>query len=252
MLIMEGKTVFITGGTRGVGYAVAKRCLEEGAQAVAICGTTEETVAAALATLREMFPEKANDIHGYWPNLRVEAEIARDMNDFTSKYGHLDTVCSNAGITHNTTIKRIPDGDFQNQVDINLIATYYVDRQAGLIMSKQRSGSIVNTSSMTGLYGSSMGCGYGASKAGVIGLTRSLGRELAYFNVRVNAVAPGVIDTDMVRKGTSPEALAVVSKNIALRRIAQPEEIANAIMFLGSDLASYVTATVLSVDGWTT
>lgn len=251
MGIMDGKTVFITGGTRGVGFALATRALEEGAQAVAICGSKEETVAPALAKLKEAFPAKAEEIFGYWPNLRVEAEIARDMNDFVAKVGRLDVCCSNAGITHNTTIKRIPEGDFQNQVDINLTATYYVDRQAGLIMMKQRSGSIVNTASMTGLYGSGMGCGYGASKAGVIGLTRSLGRELAFFNIRVNCVAPGVIDTDMVA-GLSPEAVKAVSAGIALRRMAKPEEVANAILFLGSDLASYCTATCLSVDGWTT
>lgn len=249
MGIMDGKTVYITGGTRGVGFALATRVLEEGAEAVAICGSTEQTVEAALAKLREAFPGR--NIEGYHPNLKVEAEIAASMADFVAKYGRLDCCCSNAGITHNTTIKRIPEGDFQNQLDINLVATYYVDRQAGLIMSKQKFGSIVNTASMTGLYGSAMGCGYGASKAGVIGLTRSLGRELAFFNVRVNAVAPGVIDTDMVA-GLHPAAKEAVCQGIALKRIAKPEEVANAIMFLASDLASYCTATVLSVDGWTT
>jgi len=251
MGIMDGKTVFITGGTRGVGFALATRMLEEGAKAVAICGTKEETVAPALAKLKEAFPAKAENIHGYWPSLLVEAEVARDMKDFHDKYGRIDAVCSNAGVTHNVTIKNIPEGEFQRQIDVNLVGTYYVDRQAGLLMRAKRKGSIVNTASMTGLYGSGMGCGYGASKAGVIGLTRSLGRELAFFNVRVNCVAPGVIDTDMVA-GLTPEAVKAVSAGIALRRMAKPEEVANAILFLGSDLASYCTATCLSVDGWTT
>ncbi len=249
MGIMDGKVVFITGGTRGIGFALCRRMLQEGAEAIALCGSRQETVDAALAKLNEEFPGR--NIHGYCPNLTVEAEIARDMNDFVSKYGRLDACCSNAGITHNTTIKRIPDGDFQHQIDINLTATYYVDRQAGLIMSKQRYGSIVNTASMTGLYGSAMGCGYGASKGGVIALTKSLGRELGYFNVRVNCVAPGVVNTDMTA-GLHPKARETVCAGVALRRMGEPEEIANAIMFLASDLASYCTATTLSVDGFCT
>ena len=249
MGIMDGKVVFITGGTRGIGFALARRMLQEGVEAVAICGSRQETVDAALAKLNEEFPGR--NIHGYFPNLTIEAEIARDMNDFVSKYGRLDACCSNAGITHNTTIKRIPDGDFQHQIDINLTGTYYVDRQAGLIMSKQRYGSIVNTASMTGLYGSAMGCGYGASKGGVIALTKSLGRELGFFNVRVNCVAPGVVNTDMTA-GLHPKAREQVCAGISLRRIGEPEEIANAILFLASDMASYCTAATLSVDGFCT
>lgn len=251
MGIMDGKVVFITGATRGIGFATAKRMLEENVEAIAICGSSEATATAALAKLKEMFPAKAESIFAYWPNLLVEAEVARDMKDFHDKFGRLDAVCSNAGITHNVTIKNIPEGDFQRQLDVNLVATYYVDRQAGLLMRAKRKGSIVNTASMTGLYGSAMGCGYGASKAGVIGLTKSLGRELGFFNIRVNCVAPGSVKTDMTA-GLNPAALQAVNQGIALKRMGEPEEIANAIMFFASDLSTYCTATCLSVDGFAT
>ena len=208
----------------------------------------KETVAPALAKLKEAFPAKAEEIFGYWPSLRVEAEIARDMNDFVAKVGRLDVCCSNAGITHNTTIKRIPEGDFQNQVDINLTATYYVDRQAGLIMSKQRGGSIVNTASMTGLYGSGMGCGYGASKAGVIGLTRSLAKEVASKGITVNCVAPGATKTAMYDAVPEKVYNAMIESN-PMKRLGKPEEIGEVIAFVASERASYLNGQWILVNG---
>ncbi len=250
MGIMDNKVVFITGATRGIGFATAKRMLEENCEALGICGSNEKSALKALDELKAMFPEKAEHIHAYWPSLFSEAEIARDMKDFHDKYGRLDAACSNAGISHNVTIKNIPEGDFKRLCDINLTATYYVNRQAGLLMRNKRKGSIVNTASMTGLYGSAMGCGYGASKGGVIALTKSLGRELGFFNIRVNCVAPGSTKTD-ITKDLNPAALADVNSRIALKRMGEPEEVANAILFFASDLSTYCTATCLSVDGFT-
>ena len=180
------------------------------------------------------------------------------MKEFIAKFPdaegkqHLDAVCSLAGITHNNTCKNIPEGLFEKVVRVNLIGTWYVDHQAALIMRGQKYGSIVNTASVAGVYGNSMGAGYGASKGGVIGLTRSLGREMAFFNVRVNCVAPGVVKTDMTTKDTGPEALEYVCSTIALRRMGEPSELAKMFIFLSSDNASYCEAGLYHVDGWTT
>ena len=256
--MMKGKNVFITGGSRGIGFATAREMLIEGANAVAIVSHFDETREAALKALNEEFPGR--NIVGYTMDLAVatEEEIGAAMHDFIAKFPdeegkqHLDAVCSIAGITHNNTIKNIPDGLFEHVIAVNLTATYRVDRQAGLIMKDQKFGSIVNTASIAGVYGSSMGAGYGASKAGVIGLTRSLGRELAFFNVRVNAICPGVVKTDMTMKNTSEAAMKYVNSTIALKRMGEPRELARMFVFLASDEASYCEAGIYHVDGWTT
>lgn len=249
MGLMDGKTVFITGGAGGIGNATARVMLREGALAIMITDLNEEITNSALEKLKADFPGR--NIEGAWPNLLQEASVGEAIKGFAQKYGRLDAACSIAGITHNTTIKRIMDGEFQKQIDVNLIGTYHVDRQAGLIMREQGFGSIINTSSICGLYGNPMGCGYGASKAGVIGLTKSLGRELGYFNVRVNCVAPGTIRTNMTTS-LSPEALKAATDGIALHRMGEPEEVANMFLFLASDLSSYCTAAVYQVDGFST
>lgn len=248
--IMDGKTVFITGGAGGIGNATARAMLREGAHAVMITDLNEELTLPALAKLKEDFPGR--NIEGTWPNLLDEEEVGSTLRDFAQRYGKLDAVCSIAGISQgNVTIKRMKPGEFQRLMDVNLMATYNVDRQAGLIMTQQRFGSIVNTSSITGLYGSQMGCGYGTSKAAVIGLTKSLGRELGFFNVRVNCIAPGIIRTNMTAILSEPE-LKAATAGIALRRMGEPEEVANMFLFLASDLSSYCTAAVYQVDGFVT
>ena len=249
MGIMDGKVVFLTGATRGIGFATARVMLKEGAEAVAICGRNEANVAAALAKLNEEFPGR--NIDGYWPNLLDQDEVEAAVNAFAGKYGRLDAACPIAGITQSTSIKRMGKGEFEEQVSVNLIGSFYVDRAAGLIMRNQKSGSIVNISSMTGLYGSGMGAGYGASKGGVISMTKSLARELGFWGIRVNCVAPGSIKTDMTA-GLRDAALKAVNDGIALRRMGEPEEVANVIMFLASDLASYVNGACFSVDGYAT
>ena len=249
MGIMDGKVVFLTGATRGIGFATARVMLKEGAEAVAICGRNEANVAAALAKLNEEFPGR--NIDGYWPNLLDQDEVEAAVNAFAGKYGRLDAACPIAGITQSTSIKRMGKGEFEEQVSVNLIGSFYVDRAAGLIMRNQKSGSIVNISSMTGLYGSGMGAGYGASKGGVISMTKSLARELGFWGVRVNCVAPGSIKTDMTA-GLRDAALKAVNDGIALRRMGESEEVANVIMFLASDLASYVNGACFSVDGYAT
>ena len=155
MGLMSGKTVFITGAAGGIGFATARVMLREGAAAVMLTDINEAVTTSAMEKLKTEFP-KAN-IECGWPNLLDEEAVGNALRGFAKKYGRLDAVCSIAGITHNTTIKRIMDGEFKKQIDVNLMGTYNVDRQAGLIMSTQRFGSIINTSSVCGLYGSPMG-----------------------------------------------------------------------------------------------
>lgn len=247
--LMKGKTVFITGAAGGIGFATARLMLQEEALALMITDINEAISTAAADRLKAEFPGR--NIEVAWPDLTKEEEVGAAMQKFAAKYGHLDAVCSIAGITHNVTIQKMPDNEFMRQINVNLLGTYHVDRQAALIMKEQRYGSIINTSSICGLYGNAMGCGYGASKAGVIGLTKSLGRELGYFNVRVNCVAPGVIRTNMTAN-LSPAAVKVVADGIALRRMGEPEEVANMFLFLASDLSTYCTAGVYNVDGFAT
>lgn len=249
MGIMDGKVVFITGGTRGIGNATTRLMLKEGVEAIAICGRSEDMVGPALAKLRADFPGR--NIEGYWPLLTDATAAETAVKTFVDKYGRLDAACANAGITQSTSIKRMTPAEFEEQININLIGAFYLDRAAGLIMRNQKFGAIVNTASMTGLYGSGMGAGYGASKGGVIALTKSLGRELGFFNIRVNCVAPGSIKTDMTA-GINDVAMKAVNDGIALHRMGEPEEVGNAIMFLASDLSSYVNGACLSVDGYAT
>ncbi len=246
--IMDGKTVFITGGAGGIGYATAQAMLREGALAVMITDITEEIAQKAANRLMEEFPGR--NIEYGAPKLTSEEEVGAALKSFAKKYGHLDAACAIAGITHNTTIKRIPDGEFSRQISVNLYGTYTVDRQSALIMREQGFGSIVNCSSITGLYGSPMGCGYGASKGAVISLTKSLSRELGPYNVRVNCVAPGSIKTPMT-ENLSDAAKKAAASGIALQRMGEASEVANVFLFLASDMSSYCTAGVLNVDGFT-
>lgn len=248
---LEGKNIIVTGGSRGIGFAVAVDCLKEGANAVAIFSHYEHTREAALEKLRTQFPGR--NIEGYSPAISDEAEVGAAMKDFIGKYGgKLDAVCHLVGVTHANTIRNIPDGLFREVVETNLFGTYAVNRQAALIMCKQRYGSIINTSSIAALYGAPMGIGYGASKAGVLGMTRSLARGVARFNVRVNCVCPGVTETDMTMKDITPEALAQVNTTIAMGRMGKPEEISKMFIFLASDESSYCTGGFYHVDGWST
>ena len=246
--MMEGKTVFITGGAGGIGYATAQAMLREGALAVLITDITEEIAGSAAARLLEEFP--GSNVEFAAPRLTDEKAVRQSLFDFAKRYGRLDAVCCIAGITHNTTIKRIHDGEFAHQINVNLIGTYTVNHQAVIAMMKQGFGSIVNCSSVTGTYGSPMGCGYSASKGAVNALTKSIAREVGQYGIRVNAVAPGSVKTRMT-EGLSPEAQKAAAEGIALGRMGEPYEIANMFLFLCSEMSSYCTGGIFHADGMT-
>ncbi len=243
--MLKNKTAVVTGGTRGIGLAIAKKYLENGAN-VAIAGSRQETVDQALAKLSEY----EGHIMGICPDLCNPEEVAKAFSAVRERFGSLDILANNAGVSSRTSIYEYTIEEFSKILDINLKAVFVCSQAAARIMKEQGGGVIINTSSMVGEYGQASGCGYPATKFAVNGLTKSLARELAKDQIRVNAVAPGVTNTDMVA-ALPKEMVDRISAGIPLGRIGEPVDIANAFLYLASDLAGYVTGVVLRVDGAT-
>lgn len=245
MKLTEGKVVVITGGTRGIGFVSAKLFIENGSK-VAICGETQAEVDEALAQLKEAFPDE--EVLGFAPKLIERSEMLDTIGKVVEKWGKIDVMINNAGITHDTVFSKITEDEFKNIIDINLIGVYNGAWSAYQYMKANNSGVIINTASVTGIYGSISGVGYPTSKSGVIGLTHGLGRELVRRNIRVVGVAPGVVNTDMTNN-LPPEIMENFLKRLPMKRMLEPIEIANTYLFLASDMASGITATTVSVDG---
>ena len=241
--MLKGKTAVVTGGTRGIGFAIVKKYLENGAN-VAIAGSRQESVEKAI----EKLPEYKDRVMGIWPNLCSPESVADAFASLKERFGRIDILANNAGISSRTSLYDYTVEEFSRIVDINLKAVFICSQAAARIMRDQGGGVIINTSSMVGEYGQPSGCGYPATKFAVNGLTKSLARELAKDQIRVNAVAPGVTRTDMV-SALPQELVDRISAGIPLGRVGEPLDIANAYLFLASDLASYVTGITLRVDG---
>ncbi len=241
--MLKGKTAIVTGGTRGIGFAVVKKYLENGAN-VAIAGSRRESAEKALA----MLTEYEGRVMGIWPDLCDPEDVAKAFASVKEKFGSVDILANNAGISSRTSLYDYTLEEFSKIVDVNLKAVFVCSQAAARIMKEQGGGVIINTSSMVGEYGQPSGCGYPATKFAVNGLTKSLARELAKDQIRVNAVAPGVTRTDMVA-ALPEEMVKRISAGIPLGRVGEPVDIANAYLYLASDMASYVTGTVLRVDG---
>lgn len=246
MDLVKGKIVFITGGTRGIGFAAAKKFIENGAH-VAIAGHCQETVDAALAKLKELYPDE--DVLGMCPNLTSRQEMLDAVGKVVAKWGRIDVMINNAGVTHATVFSKIQEGEFEHMFEVNVEGVYNGAWAPYQYMKANNAGVIINTASVTGLFGSTSGVGYPASKAAVVGFTHELGRELIRRNIRVVAVAPGVVNTDMTTANMDPTIKEQYLKHLPMKRMLEPEEIANVYMFLASDLASGITATTVSVDG---
>lgn len=245
MELLKGKVAMVTGGTRGIGYAIVKLYLENGAS-VALCGSRQETVDKALEQLKAENPSWP--VMGLCPDLSSPAEVEKAVAAVVEQFGRLDIMVNNAGISARQSIYDYKPEDFAGIMDLNVNAAFYCSQAAAKVMKEQGGGVILNTSSMVSIYGQPSGAGYPASKFAINGMTKSLARELGKDNIRVNAVAPGITRTDMV--AALPEAMIQPLINtIPLRRVGEPEDVANAFLFLASDMASYVTGEVLSVDG---
>ena len=242
--MLTGKKAIVTGGTRGIGRAVVEKFLQNGAD-VAVCGSRPETAEKAVEELKAKYP--ARKIIAAAPDLTDSASVNEAFAKIAEELGGLDILVNNAGLSARESLFDYDYAAFQKVVDLNLNAVFLCSQAAAKIM-KEKGGVILNTSSMVAKYGQPSGVAYPASKFAVNGLTLSLARELGAYNIRVNAVAPGVTNTDMMAR-VPKEVLAPVVAQIPLKRIGEPEEVASAFLFLASDMASYVTGAVLPVDG---
>ena len=243
--LLNHKVAVVTGGTRGIGYAIVRKFIQEGA-VVVLFGSREETAAKALSRLKTEFPDAQAD--AMWPSLNDREALQEAFLRVKQTYGRLDILVNNAGISQRTPFLEYTEKEYDAIMDLNVKALFTCSQVAASIMKEQGGGVILNTSSVVSLYGQPSGIGYPTSKFAVNGFTKSLARELGKYHIRVNAVAPGVVNTDMV-KNLPEHIIQPLVNNIPLGRMAEGEDIANAFLYLASDLASYVTGEVLSVDG---
>ena len=239
-----GKTAVVTGGSRGIGRAV---CLElaKGGANVVLCYAGNESAAAETVSACEALGAKALSVKC---DVADSAQVKKLMDEAIKAFGRIDILVNNAGITRDGLLMMMKEEDFDAVLSANLKGTFLCMKAVSRTMMKQRYGRIVNLSSVVGLRGNAGQVNYAASKAGVIGMTKSLAKELASRGVTVNAVAPGFIDTDMT--AAMPEAAKTATlASIPMQRLGVPEDIAKAVAFLASDDAAYITGQVLAVDG---
>lgn len=241
--MLTHQVAIVTGGTRGIGLAIVRAFIDNGAH-VTLFGSREETVARALQTLRE----EGREAWGLWPDLSDARAVENAVCAVHERCGRLDILVNNAGMADSTPIAGYTAAQFDRIMALNVNAVMYAIIPAVRIMKEQGSGVILNTSSMVSLCGQPSGVAYPTSKSAINGLTVSLARELGPWGIRVNAVAPGIINTDMV-SSLPKEMIEPLTARIPLRRIGTPEDVANAFLFLAGNMASYVTGEVLSVDG---
>ncbi|WP_301859864.1 3-oxoacyl-[acyl-carrier-protein] reductase [uncultured Megasphaera sp.] len=243
-MLLTGKTAIVTGGSRGIGRAIAVALAAEGANvAVIYAGNT----AAAEETLN-LITEQGGRAVSLQCDVSDSAAVADMVKAVKEQFGTIDILVNNAGITRDGLLMRMKESDWQAVIDTNLTGTFYCTKAVTKWMMKQRSGSIINITSVVGQTGNAGQANYAAAKAGVIGFTKSVAKELASRNIRSNAVAPGCIATDMTAV-LGEDVIDGMVRNIPLGRVAQPEEVAKAVVFLASENASYITGQVLNVDG---
>jgi len=237
---LSGRTALVTGSTRGIGRAIAESLAGAGARVAVVGRDTARAADVASAIGR--------DAAGFACDVGDVASVTALVDSVEQSFGKIDILVNNAGLTRDNILFRLKDDDWDAVLDVNLRGAFVAIRAASRGMMKRRWGRIVNIASVVGITGNKGQANYAASKAGLIGLTKSVAKELASRNILINAVAPGFIETDMTAAMT-PEARATLSGQIPLERLGTPNDIAGAVTFLVSDLASYITGQVLIVDG---
>lgn len=242
--MLKNKIALITGAGRGIGRAIAIALAKEGAEVVINYNGSEERAKEVKQTIEE----NGGKASIYKCNVSDFAVCEAMIKDIVKEYGHLDILVNNAGITKDGLIMKMKEEDFDSVLNVNLKGTFNTIRHSARQMLKQRSGKIINISSVSGILGNVGQANYAASKAGVIGLTKTMARELGSRGITVNAIAPGFVDTEMTEV-LSEEIRKNACKQIILGRFGKPEDIANTAVFLASDKADYITGQVISVDG---
>jgi len=244
MKLLEGKTALITGAARGIGKAIALKFASEGAD-IAFTDLTIDETGKSLEKELEDFSVKAK---GYASNAANFEETHETVKEIMNEFGHIDVLVNNAGITRDGLMLRMNEPQWDMVINVNLKSAFNFIHAVTPIMMKQKSGSIINISSVVGVSGNAGQANYSASKAGMIGLAKSIAKELGSRGIRANAIAPGFIITEMT--ATLPEKVREEwEKLIPLRRGGTPDDVANVSLFLASDLSSYVTGQVITVCG---
>lgn len=240
----ENKIVLVTGAGRGIGASIAKRFASEGAEVIVNYSGNDE---AAQKTVDEI-TATGGQAQKYKCSVNDSESVKVMIDEIIKKFGRIDILVNNAGITKDGLMLRMTDEDFDRVIDVNLKGTFNCTKYVSKYMLKQKSGKIINISSVVGLSGNAGQVNYSASKAGIIGITKSAAKELSSRGITVNAVAPGYVDTDMT-KVLSDNIRNEILKNIPLQRMGNVEDISNCVAFLASEDASYITGQVMSVDG---
>lgn len=242
---LENKVAIVTGGSRGIGFATVEAFLREGAKVI-LTASSPATAEKAVNKLKEKYPDAVVD--GISPNLSSLDSVKEAFLKVKETYGSIDILVNNAGVSESTPFADYTEEIFDKVMDLNVKGVFNATRVVADVMAEQGGGVILSTSSMVSKYGQPSGMAYPTSKFAVNGLTLSLSRELGPKGIRVNAVAPGITETDMM-KAVPQSVIEPMIAQIPLRRLGQPEDIANAFLFLASEEASYITGVVLSVDG---
>jgi 3-oxoacyl-[acyl-carrier protein] reductase len=237
---LTGKTALVTGSTRGIGRAIA--------ETLAACGARVAVVGREAAKAAEAASQIGADARGFGCDVSDTAAIAKLVADVEAAFGGIDILVNNAGITRDNLVMRLKDEDWDAVLDANLRGAFAAIRAASRAMMKRRSGRIINIASVVGITGNKGQANYAASKAGLIALTKSVAKELGSRNILVNAVAPGLIETEMTAAMTE-DARTAMSGMIPLERLGTPKDIAGVVAFLASEHASYITGQTLVVDG---
>lgn len=243
-MLLDGKVAIVTGGTRGIGYETVRQFLLQGAK-VALFGSRKETVDVAITKLKE--ENSGFAVIGLYPKLTSEVEVKSAFDSVKNEFGKIDVLINNAGISSHTKLLDFSEDEYDKIADLNIKSVFVCSKVAVPYLTETK-GVILNTSSMVSRDGQPSGVMYPASKYAVNGITQSLSRELAPLGIRVNAVAPGITETEMV-SALPKNMIEPLIKSIPLGRIGTPTDIANAFVFLASDMASYITGDVLRVDG---
>lgn len=244
MKLLEGKTAIITGASRGIGRGIAQVFAAQGAN---IAFTYSSSVEAANELEKELNAQGIK-AKGYKSNAASFEEAQKLADDVVAEFGSIDVLVNNAGITKDNLLMRITEEDFDTVIEVNLKSVFNMTKAVQKVMLKNRKGSIVNMSSVVGVKGNAGQANYAASKAGMIGFTKSIALELGSRNIRCNAIAPGFIETEMTAK-LNEDVVQGWRDSIPLKRGGTPEDVANACLFLSSDMSAYVTGQVLNVDG---